>query len=922
MNLPRHHNNKAIVVALALALTACGKSPEQHFIQAQERVQKADYKAAVIELKTVLQEQPDNREARLMLGEVSLKNGAFSDAEKELSRARSLGIPDDRVLPSLAKAYVKTGDPQKALDLGIPTTGLTPQSLAALHTMRAEAQLSLGKRAEAELSVGVATQVDPKQPELLLTRAKLALLDKHEDQAGQLLDEALLQDPKFVEAFFLKAALLESDNKPDDAAKVYQQILANDPSQFRAHLAIANLQMKKGDTKAADKSILAAEKVAGKAPMVKYARGTLELQRGKLDKASDSFLEVLRVAPNHQPSMLAYAMSSYGLGNYEQSINHAGKVLGAAPNNLIAAKILAGSLLKTGDVSGALKTLAPHLANFPNDAGLLALAGEAHLRAKNYNVAMAYLERAAKLEPQNAAVRTRLAAGHLAGGNTDKALADLEAAASLNAKPSQTDMTLVLLHLKGKEYDKALQAISNLEKKLPNNPITHNLRAAALLGKQDRAGARKQFEQALAIEPTFLPAALNLARLDIADNKPEAARKRFEAILEKDKNNVQVMLALADLASTIKNEKGYISWLEKASKAQPASLQAQDRLIRFYLAKKDDKKALVIAKQAFSTNPHKPEALSMLGSTQVATGDLKGAIDSFTRLTEKAKDSPDAYLQLGMTQIINKQLVDARASLKRALQIKPGHIQSLDALLRLELIENKPDAALRIARHIQTETPTSPMGFDREADIHLSQKRAPEAIKAYEQALNKGGRHTVLVKLYRAHILAGDAKGADQRLKSWIKAHPDDQNMRLFAASQYLLANRDSEAIALYEDVLRKSPKHVVALNNLATLYQKQNDKRALPTAEQALKLAPQQPGIQDTVGWILVEQGQLPRALELLRAAASKLPQSGSVRYHYAVALAKSGNKAQAKQELQQALTSSQAFPEQEAAKALLKSL
>src|SRR5512139_4312119 len=104
MNLRRQHRRTATVIALALALSACGKSPEQHLQQAQARLQKADYKAAIIELKTVLEKQPDNRAAHLLLAEVFLRNEAYPDAGKELERARSLGAPDEQVLPSLAKA--------------------------------------------------------------------------------------------------------------------------------------------------------------------------------------------------------------------------------------------------------------------------------------------------------------------------------------------------------------------------------------------------------------------------------------------------------------------------------------------------------------------------------------------------------------------------------------------------------------------------------------------------------------------------------------------------------------------------------------------------------------------------------------------------------------------------------------------------
>jgi putative PEP-CTERM system TPR-repeat lipoprotein len=917
----RYHNAKAIV-ALALTLTACGESPEQHLQKAQERLQRSDYKTAVIELKTVLQAQPDNREARLLLGETFIRNEAYADAEKELGKARSLGVPDDQVLPALAKVYVRMGEPQKALDLGMPATGLSPRSLAVLHTVRAEAQLALGKRAEAEQSLVAAKQADPKSPELLLTQAKLALMSGQKDQAGQLVDEALQGDPKFNEALYLKAALLDTENKSDNAAQVYQQILANDPSQFRAHLAIAGLQMKKGDIDAADKAIQMAEKVAGKTPLVMYARGTLELQRGNPDKASKALMEVLRVAPDHLPSMLAYAMASYGLGHYEQSIRYSGKVLGAVPNHLVAAKILADSLLKTGDTNGALKTLAPLLPRYPDDAKLMALAGEAYLRAKDYNKAMGYLDRASELDPKNAALRTRLAAGHLAGGESDKALADLEAATTLSAKPSQADLALAILLLKGKEYDKALQVIANLEKKLPKNPITYNLRAAVLLGKQDRAGARKALEQALTIDPKFYPAAVNLARLDMLDQKPEAARKRFDAILAEDKTNVKAMLALADLAMAEKREKDYVEWLEKASKAAPNAIEPRSALVRYYLNKKENQKALNLARETANANADSLQAMGLLGSVQLATGDNSAAIDTFNSLTLKAPQSPDAYLRLALAQIADKQLDAARDTLKKAVQIQPDFLRAQDTLLGLELSDKKPEAALQIARQIQAQQPKSPFGFEREADILSSQKRFPQAAKSYEQAMAKGPSSAVLIKLHRALYLSGDAESAEQRLNGWLKQNPKDAAARAYAAEFYMVTNRDRDAIAQYEELLKLAPQNALVLNNLANLYQRAKDGRALSVAENAYKLAPDHPGVQDTLGWILLEQGQLPRAIELLGKAAAKAPKVGSIRYHYGVALARVGKKPEARRELEAAMAADHKFPEAEAAKAMLSTL
>jgi Flp pilus assembly protein TadD len=178
------------------------------------------------------------------------------------------------------------------------------------------------------------------------------------------------------------------------------------------------------------------------------------------------------------------------------------------------------------------------------------------------------------------------------------------------------------------------------------------------------------------------------------------------------------------------------------------------------------------------------------------------------------------------------------------------------------------------------------------------------------------------MKLYQATEQSGDAIGAEKRLKHWLGQHSKDLTTQQYVAQVYMQSGRNREAIVQYENVLKATPNDALVLNNLATLYQKEKDPRALATAEKALKLESDHPSILDTLGWILIEQGQLPRATELLRKAAEKAPKSGTIRYHLAVALSKGGDKANARKQLEAAISLGQAFKELDDAKAMLKTL
>ena len=75
-------------------------------------------------------------------------------------------------------------------------------------------------------------------------------------------------------------------------------------------------------------------------------------------------------------------------------------------------------------------------------------------------------------------------------------------------------------------------------------------------------------------------------------------------------------------------------------------------------------------------------------------------------------------------------------------------------------------------------------------------------------------------------------------------------------------------------------------------------------------------------VGWLMVDQGNTKEGLPLLQKAAGLAPQLLDIRYHYAAALNKSGDKAGARKELTDLLAQNKPFGQIDEARALLKTL
>jgi Flp pilus assembly protein TadD len=123
--------------------------------------------------------------------------------------------------------------------------------------------------------------------------------------------------------------------------------------------------------------------------------------------------------------------------------------------------------------------------------------------------------------------------------------------------------------------------------------------------------------------------------------------------------------------------------------------------------------------------------------------------------------------------------------------------------------------------------------------------------------------------------------------------------------------------------VIAERPTDPAALNNLAWLYQQKGDlAQARGLAERAVAAAARTASIDDTLGWILLAQGETTKAVTYLSTASISAPNNPEIQYHLAVALNRVGRTADAQAMLETLLGSGAAFSEKAEAEKLLQQL
>ena len=911
----------AFLLSLLLQSSVLAEANSGYLDKPRSYFDQAEYRSAMIELKNILQASPEDALARLMLGKTYLKINDPAAAEKEFRRALQYGGDKSDVLPLLGQSYLRQGKFQLLRDEINVDAKATAVNQAVIYALRGDAAIMLHLLDDARSDYDGALKLVPDHASALLGQIRLALIENNVDQAKGQLQTLLQLDQNNVDGWIIKAELLRRDSKYVDSLQAFSRAVEIEPGNIGALLGKAALEVQNKLLDDAVKDLQRVQKIAPNLPAANYLQGVIHFQRQELDLARESINETLKLAPKHLQAQFLLGVIDYGQGQLEQAEYYLSNFVAMAPGHTPARKILAATYLKLKQPGKAIETLDVVVESEANDSQLLALLGNAYLQVGDSSKGTEYLQKAAEIAPDAAAIRTQLALGKLATGDAGSAIDDLEMAVDMDESLLQADLLLIYTHLRGQNFEKAIAAAQALIKKQPDNPLAHNLLAVCLASKGDYEKAKTQFRKTLAVEPKFTAAYMGLAEIAMRQGDQQTAEKQYQQILQIDPKNIAAMLAMARMANAAGETAKAFEWIEMAQQKNPRSIEPPVLLANAYLKKGDRLKALSKAKEAQQLQPKNPNVLTVLAMAQIANDDVSNGLASLRTLVELQPNSDKALLLLAEGQIKAKQFKEAATTLEKLIKRNDAAMQAYVLLTSVKLELGEHQQALELARKVQAQHPEHGVGHELEGNVYLATKEAQKAEASFSQAFSKNKTATLAVKLHRVRVSLAQENSIEP-LEAWLVKDPDDWKVRQIVAMAYQGAGTNGKAIAAYEQVLVAQPNDLVSLNNLAWLLQENGDKQAVDYAERLYAIAANNPAVVDTVGWILVQNGQVDRGLVMLQDAKIRAPHIVDIGYHLAIALDKAGRRAEARKELERLLRDHPEFENKTAANELLHRL
>lgn len=893
----------AVVMGLCLSsIVGCDWliSADKRLASAERRIASGDDRGAAIDVQNALKSEPDNIRARLLLAELSLRLGDPESAEKELQQASRHGASAEQTRNLTAEVRLALREFAQLLSL-IDSGELGLQE-PARSTYRGLALLGLNDLEQAAAAFNAALSTDAKWLRARTGLAEALAGQGNSEEGLSQLQTVLDANPGDATAALLKGTLLA--RRGDYRAAIVSlmsaqahaagQLSASQQSLTFAMLTEAHMAL--GDLKAARAAHGELEKRVPNAQLTRFLAARLAMAQQDYTTAVAEAQRVVASAPDLTAAKMLLGAALLAQGNVNQAEAQLSEVLQRAPENMEARKLLARANLQMQRPDVAMQVLSAAQQTETADPQLDALLGWANLQRGDDAAAIALLERSVAAQPGNANLKLDLAMAYMSGGQHGKAVALLQSVPPSRGDTRRTSLLVTALEAT-KGIDAAREQIERAVAAAPEDTAVMKLASAFYARQGDFARAKALLARAAAQEPGNVTTLVSQARVEMLAGDRDAAAKMIDKVLAAEPSNMPARLIQVEIAARGGDLVTAGKQLEAIRAADSKAIEPRLLLAKLYLQQKKTREADEVISELRDRGEDEAPVADAIGGFYLDTGRFEESLRWFRIAAQKDPANSSYALRVSRAQLAMGNSAAAHETLTATLAAHPGSVAAATALATLDFREGRRDAALARIAELKKLHPGDPAAALLEGDIAMASKSYKEAADAYATAATLAPSGATAVRAYRARQMAGNAD-ATAPLEAWLQRQPGDVAARMVLAEAYAASGKHVRAIEQYEKVTAGQRPNPMALNNLAWLYHEQGDMRATDIAKRAYTAAPQIAAIADTYGWILVQNGDVARGLPILRTAV-QASTSPDIRYHYAAALVRAGERDSARREL-----------------------
>ncbi len=638
----------------------------------------------------------------------------------------------------------------------------------------------------------------------------------------------------------------------------------------------------------------------------------------RLREAGSLASEVLKILPEDVAARNSLAISKFELGEAEGAETALREMLASGTADARTVVNLALMRIYRKDRAGALAVLEEGAAKNPLSSELALVLARMYAAGKELGAAEKQLQRATAVDPKNPLCWATLGSFYAATQRPEEAEKAYRTTATLG--DPKYEHLLAMYYWSTRKVDKAVAEFERLAEANPKDRAARNRLVAAYRQAEREGDADRVLQKAYASNPKDKEAILGHAQSLLRMGKTEEATAAVRLMVSDSHDAYEGHYLLSKIYAAKRQYRLQQQELDEVLKIAPQYLAARLDLSQSQVMLGRHAAALDVLGRA----PKEQQATIPWQIARnwalLSKGDLAAAQAAIEETLKKGT-IPEVLLQRAAVAMGGKQAGAARADLLRVLELEPQSVRALDGLGRTYIAEGRMDGAVgAVGQHAARYPKSIPLQYAY--SLWLSRAGKVAEAKGVLTELKAMAPDAVLidVRLGELALASGDFAGARRILEPVVAKDGKLARAQMLLGHVESLSGKVDAAMARYRRVTELEPENAEALNNLASLLTGKPEAvdEALRLAQKAKELAPGDPSVSDTLGWVLYQKGLYAAAVQQLEGAAKGA--NPVARYHLAMAYSRSGNREGAEREYAQAKKLAPGMPEAGQAEALLR--
>ncbi len=674
-----HQSNKlklnVLLLSLSLVLVACEteeEAAEGHLTKGIELLEKGDYAAAKLELKSATKGDKSTAETYYYLALLDEKAKHYLAMQDNLQKTLEIEPGNHKARIKLGKLELLMGAFEKADEHANVLLEKNAEDIDAL-VLKSSVLLRQNKQDEATPVINHIIALEPLNVDGLTLQAMLLMQKEQLAEALALINKAILQDEKNVSLHIFKIQIHSKQKDVNAVISDYQTLIRLFPENDNFRITLAKILAQSNKVVQAEDLLrdFVAEKPKQLKPKILLLEFLQAQASDKLNQQMDEFTRQLTDKPKQlidfSKWMIAKGYTLKAKEILQQVVDKKGDTDIGIEANLLLAKIAFDSM----DYDETKRIANDILQAEPNQLDAKLLQVRLLLVEEQFEKAKTYLDKVIWSHPKSDEALVLLAQYYLVKGDRQQAEAKFKAALDLNP--------------------------ANIQAFIP----VYN----SLIAKNDTQQARDILNKALKISPQQVVLLQKLVELNIQEQKWQDASNAAAQLARIPRQKTLAKFYLATIFQGQGECAKAIPIYKNLARRFPEQLRVLNSMSDCYISLNKESEMISFLLQSLQANKENIAATLVLSDLYVANKQTDEAITLLQRLLDEKPDDIQISQSLAKIYVSLGRADNAIAVYQQGLQISPGNIRLSLALTSLYEQQKLYDKAVQIYEQLHAENP-------------------------------------------------------------------------------------------------------------------------------------------------------------------------------------------------------------------------